>query len=117
MRFFIAISLFLTFISCTSQPENQDLFYTEYENNPEYSTKKMGDYFVVLTFRPKTIYNNYKEDGNKLIWRIGDNEIRIENNELIINKIKFGSVLENRIIKVDKGRVYIDGKYRKAIKK
>lgn len=117
MRYLITLITTFALFACNYKPANQDLFYTEYENNPEYSTKKMGEYFVVLTFRPKTIYNNYKEVGDKLIWRIGDNEIRIENDELIINKIKFGSVLENRIIKVDKGRVYIDGEYRRAIKK
>ena len=103
-------------MACSNQPINKDLFYTEYENNPEYSTKKMGDYFVVLTFTPKTIYNNYIEEENKFIWKIGDNEIKIENDALTINKIKFGSVLDNRIIKVDKGRVFVDDEYRSALK-
>ena len=118
MRILIAISLTLFITSCSLfQPKNEDLLFNEYENNPDYSTRKMGSYFVVLTFRPKTIYNNYLEDGNKFTWRIGDNEIIINNDRLSINKINFGDIMDSRVIKIDKGRVYVDGKYRRSVKK
>ena len=72
---------------------------------------------MLLTFKPNSIYNNYTEEGSKFISRIGDNEIRIENDTLTINNIYFGSVLDSRIIKTNKGRFFIDDKYRRAIKK
>jgi len=119
MRFIlVTLSIFFLASCALFQPSNKDLFYTEYENNPDYSTRKMGSYFVVLTFKPKTIYNSYRVEDNdtKFIWRIGDNEIIINQDELSINKIRFGNVENSRIIKIDKGKVYVDNKYRRAVK-
>lgn len=116
----IILTLATLFLSSCAlfQPSHNDLFYTEYETNPDYTTRKIGSYFVVLTFKPKTIYNNYSVEDNetKFIWRIGDNEIIIEQDELSINKIKFGNVEGSRIIKITEGKVYIDNKYRRGVK-
>ncbi|WDE95635.1 hypothetical protein PQO03_07860 [Lentisphaera profundi] len=112
------LSLFILSSCALFQPSQKDLFYTDYESNPDYSTRKMGTYFVVLTFRPNTIYNSYtvEEPGVKFVWRMGDNEIMINKDELSINKKQFGNIEGARIVKIDKGKVYIDDKYRKALK-
>ena len=116
----ILLTVAMLFLSSCAlfQPSNNDLFYTEYETNPDYTSRKMDTYFVVLTFKPKSIYNNYKVENNDstFIWRIGDNDITIDQDELTINKIKFGNIEGSRIIKITEGKVYVDNKYRRALK-
>jgi hypothetical protein len=100
--------------SCSS-PSPGEPFYFKYEDNPDYTTKQVGDYLIVLSFKPKDALNIVRTQGNKSTWHINHNQITIDNDNLIINKTDYGDIKGAKLIFFNRELVYVDNTYRPPV--
>ena len=111
MKYLAILILGLMTWSCSSSSPGEP-FYFKYEDNPDYTTKQVGDYVVVLGFKPKDSLNIVRTQGNKSTWQINHNQIVIENDNLFINKTDYGDIKGARLIFFDREKVFVDKDYR-----
>jgi hypothetical protein len=114
MKYLAILVLALMTWGCSSSSPGEP-FYFKYEDNPDYTTKQVGDYLVVLGFKPKDALNVVRTQGSKSTWQINHNQIIIENDNLIINKIDYGNIKGARLIFFNREMVYVDNTYRAPV--